>query len=305
MSQKRYLGLDLSGAKNAKTTIAVLEHYPKEGKVFLLDVHPGIGADAHTSSDEALIETIRDHADEHPHLKMGINVPLVLPPCITCTKKSCPLPHSCVVPAVKSMRTLHARHRIAPKKSTSKRTARSKDLFTPYTQRPVELWLRHEVLPKLPQKIRFEIDETLGGNKAPLTARMHFLRMHLAQYEMHEVLPKLTVALLSHSLKIPARTIAQYRQPDEGVHAREAIVERMSDSLDLFIYERDLKKITQNLNAFDAFLCAFTVLLHDRNQCVNPPRGFPVQSGWIRYPKSPLLDASFDPGEPNEEADEG
>ena len=179
--------------------------------------------------------------------------------------------------------------------STAKRGARQKDSFTPYTQRPVELWLKNEVLSRLPPRVRFEIDETLGGNKAPLTGRMHFLKFHLGKYDMHEVLPKLTVALLMPFLKISNRTLAQYRKLEGGVQARETIIERMSENLDIFIYDRDLKKITQNINAFDAFLCAYTVLLYDRNQCVNPPRGFPAQSGWVRYPKSPLLDASYDP----------
>ena len=160
MSQKRYLGLDLSGAKNAKTTLAVLEYYPKEKKVFLLDIHQGIGADETASSDEALIETILEHADEHPDLKMGINVPLTLPPCITCTRKTCPLPESCTVPEVKWMRNFMVKHvGLQPrKKTTSKRNARLKEYFTPYTQRPIELLLKNEILTKLPQKIRFEID---------------------------------------------------------------------------------------------------------------------------------------------------
>jgi hypothetical protein len=296
MNQKRYLGLDLSGAKNAKTTIAVLEFYPKEKKIFLLDVHPGIGADGNATSDEALLETISDHADEHPDLKMGINVPLTLPPCIHCTRKSCPMPHSCSVPEVRWMRN---------SQGTVKRGARQKDSFTPYTQRPIELWLKNEVLSRLPPRIRFEIDETLGGNKAPLTGRMHFLKFHLGKYEMHEVLPKLTVALLMPFLKISNRTLAQYRKLEGGVQARETIIERMSENLDIFIYDRDLKKITQNINAFDAFLCAYTVLLYDRNQCVSPPRGFPAQSGWVRYPKSPLLDAGYDPSGAEDDKESG
>jgi hypothetical protein len=192
------------------------------------------------------------------------------------------------------MRTLQGRHSGTTKKSTSKRNARIKDYFTPYTQRPVELWLKNEVLPQLPQKIRFEIDETLGGNKAPLTGRMHFLKFHLENYEKHEVLPKLTIALLMPFLKLSNRILSQYRQLEEGVHARETILSRMSESLDIFIYDRDMKKITQNINAFDAFICAYTVLLYDRNECVPAPRGFPVASGWVRYPKSPMLDPNFD-----------
>ncbi len=304
MNQKRYLGLDLSGAKNAKTTIAVLEYYPKERKIFVLDVHAGIGADENHSSDEVLIQTITDHADEHPDLKMGINVPLTLPPCIHCPRKTCPLPEACTVPDVRWMRTSRSPKAAKGKKTTSKRNARIKEYFTPYTQRPVELWLKNEVLPKLPPKIRFEIDETLGGNKAPLTGRMHFLKFHLAKYEKHEVLPKLTIALLMPYLKLSHRTLSDYRQLDEGVHARETILARMSESLDIFIYDRDIKKITQNINAFDAFISAYTVLLYDRNECVAPPRSFPANSGWVRYPKSPMLDPNFDSSTHDEKDEE-
>ena len=292
MNQKRYLGLDLSGAKNAKTTLAVLEYYPKEKKVFVLDVHPGIGADETASSDEVLVQTLLDHADGHPDLKIGVNVPVTLPPCITCTRKSCPMPAACTVPEVRWMRNHAVRTSLARprKKTASRRNMRLKEYFTPYTQRPVELYLKNEVLGRLPEKIRFEIDETLGGNRAPLSARMHFLRMHLRHYELLEVLPKLSVALLMPHLKIPQKTILQHRQIETGAQARQTLIERMCESLDIFIYERDLKKLTQNLNAFDAFLSAYTVLLQDRGECVSPPKGFPIDSGWICHPKSSLLD---------------
>ena len=214
------------------------------------------------------------------------------------------MPHSCTVPDVKWMRIHQAKNNVTLKKTVSKRTAKIKDTLTPYTQRPVELWLKHEVLPNLPPKIRFEIDETLGGNKAPLTARMHFLKFHLEKYEIHEVLPKLTIPLLMPVLKLSNRTLAQYRQLEDGVHAREAIIAKMIETLDIFIYDRDLKKITQSLNAFDAFICAYTVLLYDRNECVPPPRGFPAQSGWIRYPKSPILDSNFDASIHDDEEDD-
>jgi hypothetical protein len=297
MNQKRYLGLELSGAKNSKTTIAVLEYYPKEKKVFLLDVHAGIGADEASDADEALIDTIHDHADGHPDLKLGVSVPLTLPPYLTANRKSLPLPKDCTSPEIKWMRSFLARTQLnAPKKKkkVSKKVARMKDIITPYTQRPVELWLRHEIVGKLPEKLRFEIDETMGGNKAPLTARMHFLKYHLQKFEAHEVLPKLTVALLMPKLKLTYRTMRQYRQLEDGAYSRQEIIEKMAEQLDIFIYDRDLKKLTQNIHAFDAFLCAYTVLLHDRQECVSPPKGFPTDSGWVRYPKSPLLDGAAD-----------
>jgi hypothetical protein len=305
MNQKRYLGLDLAGAKNAKTTLAVLEYYPKEKKVFVLDVHPGIGADETSSSDEVLIQTLLDHADGHPDLKLGVNVPLSLPPCISCTRKSCPLPQACTVAEVKWMRNHSVKSALTRprKKTASKRNQRLKEFFTPYTQRPLELYLKHEILPALPEKVRFEIDETLGGNKAPLTARMHFLKFHLKHFEMLEVLPKLTAALLGPKLRIPKRVLADHRHIEDGLQARQLMIERMCENLDIFIYDRDLKKITQSLNAFDAFLSAYTVLLHDRGECLPPPRGFPIASGWVCLPKSPLLDPEHRQNSSDEEED--
>jgi hypothetical protein len=293
MNQKRYLGLELSGAKNSKTTLATLEYYPKEKKCFLLDVHTGIGTDENAHADDALIETILEHADEHPDMKIGVNVPTTLPPALTTPNGTS---------EIKWMKIFAAKSKLIqpPKKRTSKRNARMKDFFTPYTQRPVELWLKYEVMAKLPEKMRFEIDEAMGGNKAPLTARMFFLKSYLKNYEIHEVLPKLTVALLAPELKISHKTIKQHRQLEDGASARQVIIEKMCDHLDIFIYDRDLKKLTQNLTAFDAFLCAYTVLLFDRNECVNPPKGFPIQSGWVRYPKSKLLDPNFDYGSDEE-----
>jgi len=294
MNQKRYLGLELSGAKNAKTTLAVLEYYPKEKKIFLLDIHSGIGADHEHSSDQVLLETLKDHADDRVDLKLGVNVPLTLPPCIACTRKSCPLPDHCSVKEVKWMKTFTetTQESRINARNTSKTKAKLREFFTPYTQRPVELWIKNEVLPKLPKKTRFEMDETLGGNKAPLTARMHFLKMHLTAYETFEVLPKLTVALLMPFLELSLKTLLAHRNLEEGIAARQTIIERMSENLDIFIYDRDIKKLTQNLNAFDAFICAYTVLLMDLGECVHPPKGFPTASGWIHYPKSSLLNSS-------------
>ena len=264
----RYIGLDLSGAKNAKTTLATLEYYPKEGKAFLLDIHTGLGADHEQNSDLVLVEALLDHADSHPQCKIGVNVPLTLPPCLTHSKKNCGL-QTCKSPEVKWM---------------NQKNKNQKTFFTPYTQRPIELLLKQDVIAKLPEKIRFEMDETLGGNKAPLTARMHFLKRHLSQFKLIETLPKLSLAILASQLKVPTSAIQNYRDLEEGSSARLSILEAFCEKEPVFIYERDLKKLSQNLNAFDAFICAYTVLLLDQKKCAHPPQGFPLRSGWIHYP---------------------
>jgi hypothetical protein len=265
---KRYLGLELAGAKNHKTAIAVLEHYPKERKIFLLDIHDRLG-----SGDAALLETLAELRSGIT--KVGVNVPLELPPCITCTRKTCPLPEKCTVPAVKWMR------------ESTRKAARNKLKtleFTPYTQRPTELWVRYNVLSELQDHERFEIDETLGGNKAPLTARMHFIRRHLGDAELSEVWPKLSVATMASGLGLSKRVISTYRHLEEGIQSREQILEALCEREGIFIYERDVQKLAVSLAAFDAFVCALTVLLTDLGRTASPPTNFPDTSGWVVYP---------------------
>ncbi len=273
----RYLGLELSGAKNKKTSVAAIEYYPKEKKTFLLDIYDRITSNEDESGDEALLEVLTEIQDGVA--QMGVNVPLLLPPCIDCTRKTCPLPKLCTVGAVQWMRNHHS-----PRPKGRDRVIEG-TVITPYTQRPIELWVRFQIFPLLPESLRFDIDETLGGNRAPLTARMHFLKRHLHEFPLIEVWPKLSVAVLSQLAEIPKRLVSSYRQLEEGIHAREEILSLLAQHYELFIYERDLRKLSQSLTAFDAFICAFTALLSDQNLCAKIPKGFPASSGWVEYPR--------------------
>jgi hypothetical protein len=277
---KRYLGLELAGAKNQKTSLAVIEYYPRANKIFLRDIFDKIvPQDPHSSqtSDEALVELIEGL---NPGIaKMGVNIPLNLPPCIPCTKKNCPYPTHCIVPEVKWMRGVAEKFY-----KNDDGTSRVKEI-TPYTQRPAELWVRYKVLPQLPENLAFEIDEALGGNKAPLTARMHFLSRHLKTIEMIEIWPKLSIAILASQLNVPERIISNYRHLETGMDSREEILLQLIKKNELFIYDKDMKKLCVSLAAFDAFVCAFTALLADQNLCVKAPKGFPTSAGWIHYPQ--------------------
>ncbi len=276
---KRFLGLELSGAKNHKTVLAALEFYPTEKKIFLLDIFEKIApANADTSADDALLDLIDELKDGVS--RVGVNVPLQLPPCIECTKTNCVKASDCKTPSVKWMRD-------ATRKAQKLRDRSVRALpFTPYTQRPVELWVRYQVMPKLPEASRFEIDETLGGNRAPLAARMHYLKKQLRAFDLVEVWPKLTVAVLAEELGLNKKIVAGYRHLEQGIHAREVILDALAEHHGIFIYERDIRKLSQNLGSFDAFICAYTALLSDTQRTVRAPAGFPLASGWVQYPIS-------------------
>ncbi len=271
---QRYLGLELAGAKNQKTALAALEFYPQEQKIFLLDIFEKIMKHEDQTSDEALLDLVAEFkpitAELTTRVPMGVNVPLDLPPCIGCTRKTCPLPQKCTVPTVKWMR------------ETAKKAQKKKE-FTPYTQRPVELWIRHHVLPELPAAHAFEIDETLGGNKGPLTARMHFLKRHLHGIRLLETWPKLTISVLGFELGLSKRTLSSYRKLEEGAYAREEILETLVHQKGVFIYERDIQKLSHSLACFDAFICAYTALLADTHQCAKTPKA--SLGSWVHYPR--------------------
>lgn len=317
---RHYLGLELAGAKNQKTALAALEYYPREKKIFLLDIFDRIAghhadgtAPDHakeeaaairyspaasggsaplsqsgtfgltTRGDQALMDLISELIEDTDlkTFRMGVNVPLQLPPCIT-SGLAAAKPSADVVRAVKWMRDATRKAERAMKGDPGAQRVLE---FTTYTQRPIELWVRYQVLPKLPASHRFEIDEALGGNKAPLTARMNFLKRHLGGLSIVEAWPKLTVALLALELGLPKRTVQAYRRLEEGVHAREQFLETLSSRHGIFIYERDVRKLAASLPAFDAFICAYTALLSDTQRCAKPPAGFPKSTGWVQYPQ--------------------
>ncbi|MDR3607967.1 MAG: DUF429 domain-containing protein [Oligoflexia bacterium] len=275
---RRYLGVELAGAKNQKTAVAVLEWYAKGEKIFLLDIHDrlthvprGSGegthhAHLHHPGDEALLELI-DELNEGI-ARTGVNTALDLPPAIGKSARA-------AASEIQWMRE------ITRKATRSKLKALE---FTPYTQRPVELWIRYHIMPELEPHERFEIDETLGGNRAPLTARMHYLQRYLKGMNLTEVWPKLSVAVLAASLGLSKRTIQCYRHLEEGVHAREEILERLTEKEEVFIYERDVRKLSSNLASFDAFICAYTALLADLGRTEKKPKGYPASAGWVHCP---------------------
>ena len=274
---RRFLGLGLAGAKNQKTSLAVLEYYEKQKKTFLLEIFDHIAPKAPQTGDEGLLSLLAPI--QTPGVKMGVNVALEFPPCTSCSRKTCPLPAHCSVACVKWMRELN--RKALPHPPASRRVLE----FTPYTQRPIELWIRYQILPRLSEASQFEIDETLGGNRAPLSARMNFLKRHLSEIVLLETWPKLSVAILATQLNLDRRMISSYRQLENGAHAREEILIALTQSYPIFIYEKDLRKLSLSLTAFDAFICAYTALLSDQGLCAKPPSSFPKSSGWIQYPE--------------------
>ena len=272
LSLHRFIGVNLSGGKNDRTSVAIVDYYPGQKKLFLTNIYEHIQQEEDTSADQALFEIIKESSDHLEYL--CIDAPLSFPKCVR-YRLACPGYERCKEKEIVWMWKQH--------KKGKKRRRRGK-LFTPYTQRAVELYLATELEEELHPL------ETLGANIAPLTARAHFLMRRLRdprvfkKLEAIEVFPRLSVMRVGQSLKIPRSHLAHYRHQVGGDESRQIILNNLVKRDLVFIYQQDFLKLIENLQSFDAFISAFTGFLKFKGQCEKPPRDFPLRDGWVEFP---------------------
>jgi hypothetical protein len=261
----RFLGLSLSGGKSDKACLAVVDYYPDSDRLFLNRIFDRIKAEEFISADHKVHELIQQFS-EHAQ-SLAFDVPLSFPVCIECALP-CPGYETCMVPQIKWMRNLY--------QESEKR--KPKKLFTPYTQRPVDLWLQQKGEEGL------DIQHAFGANLAPLVARAHFIRRRL-QLDCFETNPKIAVLRLGAAMKVNKSQLKVYRNSVGGDEARRIILQAMNDQLGIFFYVHDLKLMTENFHAFESFVCAFTGYLRFQDRTQSRPPNFPRNEIWVEIPR--------------------
>jgi len=267
-SQKfvRFLGLSLSGGKSDKACLAVVDYYQDSKRLFLNRIFDRIKAEEFISADHKVHELIQQFSENCQWLLM--DVPLSFPHCLRC-ELVCPGYETCIVPEIKWMRAIY--------QGTEKR--KPKKMFTPYTQRPVDLWLQEN------GEDGIDIQHTFGANLAPLVARAHFIRRRLGSLQCFEAHPKTAVYRLGVELKVNKSQLKVYRNSVGGDEARRIFLQAMSDKMGIFFYVHDLKLMTENFHAFESFICAFTGFLKHQGLTQSRPSGFPRSEGWVEIPR--------------------
>lgn len=267
----RFLGLVLGGAKSERTCLCVIDYYKNQKKAFLVDVFESISADDKHTGDQALLQLVDEAALESDSgiQVLATDAPLTLPPCFVSCERSCNGYEKC---AKKSVRWMQKEFKKAKIKNDKLKH------FTPYTQRPVELYYRY----KFSEVFQ---DETLGANLAPQTARMQYLQRYLRpQMDLIEVWPKLVLFTSLKQLKMTKRDLLLYRSIDEGQLVRERLLEKMIERFGFFVYERDFKKLVTSIPAFEAFICAWMAMLHAQGKTEAQEAQLPVDTGWVQVP---------------------
>jgi predicted nuclease with RNAse H fold len=257
----RFIGVDLGGGKGKKTALAVLDK--SRGGVVVTSLVPK--PKDRPLYDAALVATILRVADG---AVVCVDAPLTLPPCLRCTEPVCPGQDACIDAEVVSMRELAALDRVPEDRDHR----RGKPLFTPYTERATDLYLRRRGL---------AARESLGQGMGPLAARAaHLARALGRQFRLNdnliEVFPRATLELLG------------YRDPYK---------KRVDRRIDILASLRDLsfgpgvwrEQCRQSDHVFDAVLCAYTGYLRSRDAWAAPDLacdgGEP--RGWIWTPPKP------------------
>jgi hypothetical protein len=265
----RFAGVALGGGKTDKTAVAILEFYPDQRRVFLRSLREKITSTRETSADEVLISTLND--EEKDLAFISLDVPLQLPKCIRCQLK-CPGVESCREPEIKWMREVH---------KNREKHKRPNKMFTPYTERAVEVYIANEL------EEPFHPSHAFGANAAPLTARAHFLSRRLTA-PLSEVYPKLSLWRIGCALDIPKSHLRFHKHAVDSDEARLHILRTLIDRDIAFIYQQDLRLMVENNVCFEAFICALTGFLKYRGQTEKRPALFPKDELWIDFPKQKI-----------------
>lgn len=270
----RFIGLSLAGGKSDKACLAVLEYYPDNKKIFLSRLYEKIKSDEKISGDLKIHELILQNADTLKYI--AFDTPWNLPSCIQC-KLKCPGYEVCREPHIEWM-WRHEEDRLKKKKP--------KKLFTPYTQRAVEMVLANDL------EESFQAHHAMGANVAPLLARANFIQKRLP-FECIEVFPHLSLYRIGQSLKLMKSQIVDHRAAFGGDETRAQFLQALNESDIAFIYHQDTKSMIENNHAFEAFLCGFTAFLKYKKLTESRPKGFPKNEDWIDFPIKDLKVKDF------------
>lgn len=260
----RFIGISLSGGKSDRSCIAVLDSFVHPRRIFLTRIFDRIRAEETTSADLKIHELISQFSESCQ--SVSFDVPLTFPKCLRCDLP-CPGYEICGEPEIKWMRSEY--QKLEKKKP--------KKMFTPYTQRCVDLHLQEL------EDENLEVHHALGANLGPLTARARFITRRL-KLPCLEVNVRLAVWRLGSAFKVNRSHLRSFRSAVSGEDARLAILQAFSERAGVFFYEQDLRLMVESHHAFDAFLSAYVGLLKRENLTEVRPAHFPRQEPWVEIP---------------------
>lgn len=262
LNNQKFVGLSLGGTKTDKSSLAILEYFPDQQKIFLSEIFEKIKSNIDENSDDQIHRLITERSNELELI--GVDTPMTLPKCMRC-RLSCPGYKVCSEPEIIWMREFYSA------RNQGRRPERG---LSPYTERCSELFISRSL------DEPFEVQQPLGANRAPVFARARFIQRRLDR-RFVEVPTFVSVWRLGRFMKMNKADLRRYSKAFEGEGVRKIFLEKMVERDLVFIYRQDQKVLIQNLSAFDAFITGLTVLLGSCFKCLQKrPSNFPRGEAW-------------------------
>lgn len=269
---QRFLGLELGGSR--RTAVVCLDYDARAQKVILVEMHAHLHGTKDETADEVLLRVVNGLG---PDL-LAVDAPLTFPPCLSCEIPACPGVGGCPKPAVRWMREEAERRRYSKAKFPP-----------PYTHRPVDLLLRGRWQDDAPLPIPAE--EAFGSGRAPLAARMSYLRKRFTCQNFLEVSPRFALAGIADWYGISVRELRRCRDMEHGAENRFTLMNKIVEKgavpnlPHIFLYMTEVVALSKDLCAFDAFLCALMGVFQALDLLEKTPAEMDPAWGWVARPK--------------------
>lgn len=248
-----------------------------------MKVYERIGSFGSLFSDERLLDLL---VHGGPFGEVFIDCPLSVPPCVACTRLSCPGVISCEDVSVAYMLRAGSQLR--------RRGAAKARPLNPQSQR---LWDVYQL------EVRTEGDRpepSYSANLAPLVTRAVTLQKRLrgakSRIQLRETSVPHALQSLSETLGLSPQTFQTYRRFEGGQTVRRRILERLVSlgwiQLDFDLRESNqgddpptLEQLAHSPETFHAFIAAFVAAVHASGMTAHPPSTYAKEEGWVYIPE--------------------
>lgn len=259
-------GIHLAGPNSTKTTVVIMTGRLGEGNLKINAVLDRMGALHRLFSDDRLFDFLRR---EEPDRVM-IDSPLTVPPCVACTRPSCPGVNACEDIAVAYMQKL----------AESSAGKKRKRVMNPQTQRIWDVKEWFQWAPSLQEP-------TYSANKAPLVVRAMTLQRRLnilsRPMRLWETSVPHAVSCLVDQLGLDRELAYQYRAFEVGRERRTSLLEALHEHG--FLEEDDIDEVAASVESFSAAIAAFVAALELFGFCSRPDNVFFQEQGWVYLPE--------------------
>lgn len=284
MGTKNIAGMSMKGGRKDKFFFCLLEYFPDNERwalKSLLQLKDESGIDRE--------DVVRNWIEKYEVKDLVVDFPLSQPACHTC-ELDCPGLSNCPVEEVKKINDLIEKlieedqrlNKENPKRYEQKRNLddevdfardifhkeshehilsrsfkrRLKKGYLPYWNRPVDLWVWNYYYDQLLDLFNLSYD-SFGNTSLMVQSRFSYFKRHFPKtLKLHESFGPVILIELLRAEVIKKKHIQNFNDLEVSVETRIDLIQKIEQSVGLFLYDNDFEVLIKNPHAFDSFLLA-------------------------------------------------